>query len=157
MSKTNAMRILERLGITYEARAYEVDEADLSATTVASKVGLDPAQVFKTLATRASEREVFLAVIPGDATLDLKALARATGAKRLEMVPLKDVQRLTGYIRGGVTALGTKKPLPVFVDRTVEAWPVISVSAGVRGTQLLLTPADYLRATEATIADLTSS
>lgn len=153
--KTNAMRILERAKISFEVRTYEVDEADLSAPTVAKKVGLDPAQVFKTLAVRVSEREVLLAVVPGDATVDLKALARAAGAKRLQMVPLADVQRLTGYVRGGVTALGTKKPLPVYVDASVERWPVISVSAGTRGVQLLLHPADYLRATGGKLAQLT--
>ncbi|MCA9550707.1 MAG: Cys-tRNA(Pro) deacylase [Myxococcales bacterium] len=151
--KTNAMRILERAGVPFETRAYEVDESDLSAITVAHKVGLDPRQVFKTLVTR-SGRDVFLAVIPGDAALDLKALARATGARKVEMVPLKEVQALTGYIRGGVTALGTKKPYPVWVDRSIEAWPVVAVSAGTRGLQLLVAPADYLKATGGQLAEL---
>lgn len=154
--KTNAVRILERLGVEFELRHYEVDASDLSAPTVAAKVGLDPAQVFKTLATRAGERSVHLAVVPGDATLDLKALARAVGEKKLEMLPLKDVQRITGYVRGAVTALGAKRPFPVWLDRSAERWPIISVSAGVRGTQILLAPADYRRATEAQVADLTS-
>lgn len=149
------MRILEKAGVAYETRAYAVDESDLSAVSVAHKVGLDPRQVFKTLVTR-SGRDVFLAVIPGDAALDLKAMARVTGARKVEMVPLKEVQALTGYIRGGVTALGTKKPYPVWVDRSLEAWPVVAVSAGTRGLQLLLTPADYLRATGAHLADLTA-
>lgn len=151
--KTNAMRILERAGVPFETRAYEVDESDLSAITVAHKVGLDPRQVFKTLVTR-SGRDVFLAVIPGDAALDLKALARASGARKVEMVPLKEVQALTGYIRGGVTALGTKKPYPVWVDRSIEAWPVVAVSAGTRGLQLLVAPADYLKATGGQLAAL---
>jgi len=151
--KTNAMRILERAGVPFETRAYEVDESDLSAITVAHKVGLDPRQVFKTLVTR-SGRDVFLAVIPGDAALDLKALARASGARKVEMVPLKEVQTLTGYIRGGVTALGTKKPYPVWVDRSIEAWPVVAVSAGTRGLQLLVAPADYLKATGGQLAEL---
>lgn len=154
--KTNAMRILERMGVPYETRAYEVDESDLSAPTVAKKVGLEPEQVFKTLVTRASEQAIYLAVVPGAAELNLKALARATGQKKMEMVPLKDVQRLTGYIRGGVTALGTKKPLPVFVDESISQWPQIAVSAGTRGLQLLLTPDDYLRATQAQTAPLCS-
>ncbi len=152
--KTNAMRILQRQGIAFETKAYEVDASDLSAPTVAKKVGMDPAQVFKTLLTRASAREVFLAVVPGSAELNLKALARACGARKVEMVPLKDVQRLTGYVRGGVTALGTKKPLPVWVDSSVHSWSEIAVSAGVRGLQLVLQPEDYLRATQAQTAEL---
>lgn len=153
--KTNAMRILERLGVPFEARAYDVDEADLSAVTVAGKVGLDPRQVFKTLVTKAG-RDVYLAVVPGGAALDLKALARATGARKVEMAPLKEVQALTGYVRGGVTALGTKKPYPAWVDRSIQQWPVVAVSAGVRGLQLVLAPSDYLRATTGQLADLTA-
>lgn len=155
VTKTNAMRLLERARVPFEVRTYDVDEADLSATTVAAKVGLDPRQVFKTLATRGPGKVVVLAVIPGDAELSLKQLAAAAGAKKLEMLPLKEVQAITGYVRGAVTALGTKRPFPVFVDRSVEAWDVISISAGMRGQQLFVAPGDYLRATAAELADLT--
>jgi Cys-tRNA(Pro)/Cys-tRNA(Cys) deacylase len=153
--KTNGARFLDSLGITYELREYEVDPDDLSAITVARKVGLPPDQVFKTLLTSSEKSEHFFAVVPGNAELDFKKLAKAAGVRKTEMVSLKDVQPLTGYIRGGVTVFGAKKAFPVFVDETVELFDQISVSAGVRGTQLLLSPADYLRASEATIAPLT--
>jgi Cys-tRNA(Pro)/Cys-tRNA(Cys) deacylase len=147
--KTNAARILDSLGIAYQLRDYEVDEDDLTAPTVARKVGLPPEQVFKTLVCRGDRHGVCFAVVPGDAELDLKALARLSGDKGIDTVPLKEVQPLTGYVRGGVTALGAKKEYPVFVDETVELFDVVSVSAGARGTQLLLAPADYLRAARA--------
>jgi Cys-tRNA(Pro)/Cys-tRNA(Cys) deacylase len=148
--KTNAMRILEAMKIPFEIREYEVDPEDLSAETVAAKVGLPPEQVFKTLIARGDRNGVCLAVIPGNAELDFKGLAKLSGDRKVEMVQLKEVQPLTGYIRGGVTALGGKKDYPVFVDETVELFDVISISAGVRGTQLFMTPADYLRAVQAT-------
>lgn len=147
-AKTNAARLLDTLGIPYELRPYEVDPEDLSAETVARKVGLPPEQVFKTLVARGDRHGVCLAVVPGNAELDLKALAHVTGDRKVETVALKEVQPLTGYIRGGVTALAGKKDYPVFVDETVELFDVISISAGVRGTQLLLSPADYLKATK---------
>jgi Cys-tRNA(Pro)/Cys-tRNA(Cys) deacylase len=153
--KTNAARILEGLGIPYQLQEYEVDPDDLSAIRVAQKIGLPVEQVFKTLLiTTGSEQHVF-AVIPGDAELDFKKLARTTGARKAEMVSLKDVQPLTGYIRGGVTVFGAKKDFPVFADETIELFDFISVSAGQRGTQILLAPQDYLRAANATVADLT--
>ncbi len=144
--KTNAARLLDSLGIPYELRDYEVDPDDLAAESVARKIGLPPEQVFKTLVARGDRTGVLLAVVPGDAELDLKALARASGDRKAEVVALKEVQPLTGYVRGGVTALAGKKDYPVFVDETIELFDVVSVSAGVRGTQLLLAPADYLRA-----------
>lgn len=153
--KTNAARFLDSLGISYELRDYEVDPDDLSAISVAKKVGLPPEQVFKTLLTASGAGEHFFAVIPGDAELDFKKLATAAGARKTEMVSLKDVQPLTGYIRGGVTVFGAKRDYPVFADETIELFDLISISAGVRGTQLLLAPADYLRAAEATVAPLT--
>jgi Cys-tRNA(Pro)/Cys-tRNA(Cys) deacylase len=133
---TNAARILERLGIRFELRDYEVDEADLSAENVAGKVG--------------DRTGVLLAVLPGSATLDLKALAKLSGNRSVETVALKEVQPLTGYIRGGVTALACKKDYPVFVDETIQVFDTVAVSAGIRGTQIVLAPADYLRATNAT-------
>ena len=149
--KTNATRILDAMGIRYQLVEYEVDPADLSAETVARKVGLPPEQVFKTLVVRGDRGGVYLAVIPGNQELDAKALARLTGDRHVEMAPLKDVQNLTGYIRGGVTVLGAKREYPVWADETIELFDVISVSAGVRGTQMLLAPADYLRATKAAV------
>jgi Cys-tRNA(Pro)/Cys-tRNA(Cys) deacylase len=155
--KTNGARLLESLGIPFELQEYEVDPDDLSALTVAKKIGMPPEQVFKTLLTTGGPDSYVFAVIPGDASLDFKKLARAAGWRKAEMVPLKDVQPLTGYIRGGVTVFGAKKPFPVFVDETAILFDRISVSAGTRGTQLILSPADYLRAAEAQTADLTKS
>ncbi len=154
MSKTNACRILDSLGIAYTLHDYEVDPNDLAAETVAAKVGLPPEQVFKTLAVRGDRNGISVAVIPGNFELDLKALAALTGDRKVELLPLKEVQPVTGYIRGGVTALGMKKDYPVFVDETMEIWDEVSVSAGVRGTQIVLSPADYLRATSATVGEI---
>jgi Cys-tRNA(Pro)/Cys-tRNA(Cys) deacylase len=153
--KTNAARFLDSLGIAYTLQEYEVDPDDLAATTVARKIGLPPEQVFKTLVCATSQKSHLFAVIPGDAELDFKKLAAAAGVRKAEMVALKEVQPLTGYIRGGVTVFGARKAFSVFVDETAELFDVISVSAGTRGMQILLAPADYLRAAEATAAALT--
>lgn len=147
--KTNGARFLESLGVAFELREYEVDPNDLSATTVAKKIGMPAEQVFKTLLTTGGPGTFVFAVIPGNAELDFKKLARAAGLRKAEMVPLKDVQPLTGYIRGGVTVFGAKKAFPVFVDETAILFDRISVSAGARGTQLILSPDDYLRAAKA--------
>lgn len=147
--KTNAVRLLERQGIGFELRMYDVDDEHLEAEVVASKIGLPPEQVFKTLVCRGDKRGVCLAVIPGDCELDLKALASATGDKKIDTVPLKDVEPLTGYIRGGVTAIGCKKPYPVYLDETATLFEIISVSAGLRGLQILLSPTDYTKAVNA--------
>ena len=128
---------------------------DLSAVAVAAKIGLPVEQVFKTLLTTTGPNEHAFAVIPGDAELDFKKLARAAGARKAEMVSLKEVQPLTGYVRGGVTVFGAKKDFPVYADETIELFDLISVSAGHRGVQVLLAPGDYLRAANATVADLT--
>jgi Cys-tRNA(Pro)/Cys-tRNA(Cys) deacylase len=149
--RTNAARILDSLGIRYELREYEVDPNDLSAETVAAKIGLPLEQVWKTLVARGDRNGVCLAVVPAGAQLDLKALARVTGDRKTDTVPLKEVQPLTGYIRGGVTALGCKRSYPVYADETIELFDQIAVSAGVRGTQILIAPADYLRATGAIV------
>ena len=154
MKKTNAARALDELGIRYAIREYEVDPGDLGAETVAAKIGLPPEQTFKTLVARGDRNGVCFAVVPGNAEVDLKKLAAATGDKKIEMVPLKEVQPLTGYVRGGVTALAAKKSYPVFVDETVELWEEVSISAGQRGMQILLSPADFLRATGGTVADI---
>jgi len=153
-SKTNAARLLDRLEIAYELRAYEVDPNDLAAESVALKVGLPAEQVFKTLVARGDKQGVCLAVVPGNAHLDLKALARATGDKKVETVALKEVEPLTGYIRGGVTALACKKDYPVYLDETAELFDLISVSAGLRGLQIFLSPADYIRAVRAQVAPI---
>jgi Cys-tRNA(Pro)/Cys-tRNA(Cys) deacylase len=155
--KTNAARLLDSLGIRYELREYQVDPDDLSAQAVARKVGLPPEQVFKTLVARGDRQGVCLAVVPGDAKLDLKALARLSGDRKVETVPLKEVQPLTGYVRGGVTALAGKKDYPVYADETVELFDRISISAGVRGAQILLAPADFLRAVRAKVGALATS
>lgn len=149
--KTNAVRLLDTLGIRYELREYQVDPEALDAETVALKIGLPPEQVFKTLVVRGDKYGVCLAVLPAGTELDEKALARLRGDRKTEVAPLKEVQPLTGYIRGGVTALACKRDYPVFVDETVELFDVISVSAGVRGTQILLAPSDYLSAVHGTL------
>jgi len=154
IAKTNAVRLLERLGVNFELRAYEFDPEDLSAETVARKVGIPPEQVFKTLVARGDKHGVFLAVVPGNCELDLKALAKATGDKKIDTVSLKEVEPLTGYIRGGVTALACKKNYPVYVDETAQRFDVISISAGVRGLQILLAPNDYIRVAEAKLAPI---
>ena len=153
--KTNAARILDALGIRYELREYEVDEENLSAESVARKVRLPPEQVFKTLVCRGDRSGVLFAVVPAGAELDFKAAARLSGDRSVEMVALREVQPLTGYIRGGVTVPGARKDYPAYADETIELFDVISVSAGARGTQLLLAPSDYLRATKARTGPLT--
>ena len=155
--KTNAVRQLEALGIHYELREYQADPDALDAETVARKIGLPAGQVFKTLVVRGDRNGVCLAVVPGNAELNEKALARLTGDRKAEVVPLKEVQPLTGYIRGGVTALACKRDYPVFVDETAELFDVISVSAGIRGTQILLAPADYLAAVRGTVGPIARS
>jgi len=152
--KTNATRILDNLGVAYELREYAVDPDDLSAETVAAKIGLPAEQVFKTLVVRGDRGGVYLAVVPGNNDVDGKALARLTGDRKVELVPLKEVQQLTGYIRGGVTALGAKRDYPVYADETIGLFEVISVSAGIRGTQVLLAPGDYLRVVDAKVAPI---
>jgi Cys-tRNA(Pro)/Cys-tRNA(Cys) deacylase len=154
-SKTNAVRILDQLHIPYELRPYEVDPEDLTAISVARKIGLPAEQVFKTLLAQTNIGSHLFAVIPGDAELDLKKLAHAASAKKVELASLKEVEPLTGYIRGGVTVMGAKKPFPAYADETIELFDIISISAGQRGLQILLAPADYLRAASATLADLT--
>lgn len=155
--KTNAARILDRLQVAYQLREYEVDPEDLTAQTVARKINLPIEQVFKTLVARGDRNGVCFAVVPGDAQLDLKALARLTGDRKIETVALKEVQPLTGYIRGGVTALGAKRDYPVFVDESALLFDVISISAGVRGTQILVAPQDYVRVTSATLGEIATN
>src|SRR3954469_8125173 len=150
--KTNAARQLDNLGIQYELREYEVDPDHLEAELVADKIGMPYEKVFKTLLVTGDVNGLCMAVIPANTELNLKALAEATGDRKIQMVPLKEVQPLTGYIRGGVTALACKKPYPVFMDSSAEQQDVISVSAGVRGTQILLKAEDYVKAVNARLA-----
>ena len=152
--KTNASRILDNMKIAYRLLEYEVDENNLDAVHVANSVGMPSAQVFKTLCVQGDKTGVIFACIPGNHELDLKSLAKISGNKRAELVALKDVLPLTGYIRGGVSPLGAKKAYPVFLDLTANNWEEISISAGQRELQIILAPADLQSATKAKIAPL---
>jgi Cys-tRNA(Pro)/Cys-tRNA(Cys) deacylase len=155
--KTNAARFLDLLGIHYELREYEVDPEDLGAEAVATKIGLPPGQLFKTLVANGDQHGICMAAIPCDKELDLKRLAAFSGNRKIHLVPVKDLQRLTGYVRGGVTAIAAKKTYPVYADNSIERFGLISISAGIRGLQILLAPADYLRAAKATLAEIAVS
>jgi Cys-tRNA(Pro)/Cys-tRNA(Cys) deacylase len=154
LKKTNACRALDALGTEYALRSYQVDEDDLSAENVARKLGMPAEQVFKTLCVRADDRAVLLAVVPGSFELDLKKLAKAADKRALAPVPLRELTDLTGYIRGGVTALACKKPHPVFVDETALLFETISVSAGMRGLQIIIAPDAYVRAVGGQLGDI---
>ncbi|MCE5303599.1 MAG: Cys-tRNA(Pro) deacylase [Planctomycetaceae bacterium] len=149
--KTNAMRKLDALGVSYEIREYSIDPDQMDAEQVAESIGLPPEQVFKTLVARGDRHGVLMAVVAADAEVDLKAMARLSDNRSVELVALKQVQPLTGYLRGGVTALAAKRDYPVYVDEHMCKFDVIAVSAGVRGRQMLLAPDDYVRATQATV------
>ncbi len=146
MKKTNAARILDGLKIDYELIYYDVDESDLSAQHVADQVGKPTEQIFKTLVARGDKQGILMAVVPGSAEIDLKAFATVSGNKKVELVALKEVLPLTGYIRGGVSPLGAKKHYPVYIDESCNNWSTISVSAGMRGCQIVLAPADLITA-----------
>ncbi|SFL33195.1 Cys-tRNA(Pro) deacylase [Pelosinus propionicus] len=154
MKKTNAARILDGLKISYELREYKVDESDLGAENVAKKIEVPIWQVFKTLVVSGDKTGVIMACIPGNAELKLKALAAISDNKKVEMAPLKDVQKLTGYIRGGVSPLGGKKQYPVYIDNSMIKWPYIAVSAGVRGCQILVSPNDLVFATKGELCEI---
>jgi len=154
VKKTNAARILDRLNIHYELREYEVDESDLSAESVAEKVNLPIGQVFKTLVARGDRTGIFLACIPGGTELDLKEMAEASGNKKVEMVPVKEVLPLTGYIRGGVSPIGTKKHYPTYLDESALQHAFISISAGARGCQLLVDPKSLASVLEAKLVPI---
>src|ERR1700733_7398360 len=155
--KTNAARLLDQLGIAYELREYEVDPNDLAAESVAEKIRLPAEQVFKTLVARGDRNGICMAVIPGDTELDLKAISAASGDRKIQLVAVKELPGLTGYIRGGVRALAAKKEYPVYVAETIQLFDLISVSAGVRGMQSLIAPQDYLQAIKASTATLAQS
>ena len=153
MKKTNAARLLDKAKIEYELREYEVEETDLSAGNVARKIGFPLEQVFKTLVARGDKTGVILAVVSGGAEVDLKALAAISGNKKVDMVHLSEVLPLTGYVRGGVSPLGAKKNYPVYVDRKALEHPLISISAGQRGLQILLSPDALMKAAGATCGE----
>lgn len=156
LKKTNAARILDGLGIGYEVKTYEVDETDLSAVHVAQVSGLDIEMIFKTLVARGDKTGVIMAVIGGGEELDLKALAKVSGNKSVEMIALKELLPLTGYVRGGCSPLGAKKNYPVYLDSRALTLDKISISAGLRGMQIVLAPQDLIRAVNATTAKLTT-
>lgn len=152
--KTNAARLLDRLGLHYELREYAVDPEDLSAESVARKISFPLERTFKTLVARGDRGGVLLAVVPGDRELDLKAIARLSGDRKVDTVALAEVRPLTGYVRGGVTALACRKEYPVYLDESALRYDTISVSAGIRGTQILLAPTDYANAVKATLGPI---
>jgi Cys-tRNA(Pro)/Cys-tRNA(Cys) deacylase len=154
MTKTNAARILAAAGVSYELREYAVDDEHLAATQVAEAIGMPPEQVFKTLVARGDRTGVVMAAIPANAELDLKALATASGNKKIDLVPVKEVLGLTGYVRGGVSPVGAKKAYPIYLDETAILWDVISVSAGIRGYQMLVAPHDLVRVTGAVTCEI---
>jgi Cys-tRNA(Pro)/Cys-tRNA(Cys) deacylase len=156
-AKTNALRIAEALGIAHRVVSYGVDEEDLSAAAVAAKIGMPAERVFKTLAMRGERAGLFLCCVPGDAAVDLRKAARAAGDKAVGMLPLKELTEATGYVRGGCSPIGTKRPVPVYIDETAALFEEISISAGARGLQMILAPAELARALEgrASFADLT--
>ena len=151
---TNALRLVKSLGIPVRTVEYEVDEEDLSASAAAVKSGIDLDRIFKTLVAVGDKTGPFMCVIPGSAELSLKKAARASGNKSVSMLPLKELEPLTGYQRGGCSPVGSKKRLPVYLDETAQLWEEVSVSAGQRGLQMLLAPEDLLRASEGGYADL---
>jgi len=154
MKKTNAARLLDAKSIDYELAEYEVDENDLSATTLAKKLGQDVEQIFKTLVLRGDKTGVFVAVIPGNAEVDLKKAAKVSGNKNCAMVQQKELLGLTGYIRGGCSPLGMKKPYPIYIHETCQLFDLIYISAGQRGLQLKLNPEDLIRMTGAEVCDV---
>jgi Cys-tRNA(Pro)/Cys-tRNA(Cys) deacylase len=145
-AKTNALRMLETHGVAHRVISYEVDESDLSARSAAEKVGIEVERIFKTLALRGDKTGVLLCCVPGGSELDLKKAAKVSGNKSVEMLSLKELQPTTGYVRGGCSPIGTKKPFPVLIDESALLYDEISVSAGARGLQVMLAP-DDLRTT----------
>ncbi len=152
--KTNAMRLLDTEGVAYRTAVYQVDESDLSGKHVAAQLGQSPDQVFKTLVLQGERTGYLVCCIPCSCELDLKKVARAAGDKKVEMLPMKDLMGVTGYIRGGCSPLGMKKSFPTFFDETAQLFDEIAVSAGVRGEQILAAPAALVQATGARYADL---
>lgn len=152
--KTNAARILDSMGISYNLHTYEVDPDNLAAQHIADVLGQSISQVFKTIVLRGNKTGPIVCVLAGCNEVDLKKAAKVSGNKSVEPLPLKELLPTTGYIRGGCTALGMKKKFPVFVSEELQGFDKIFVSAGVRGMQLELKPQDYLRATEGVLSDI---
>ena len=152
--KTNAARILDRAGVPYRLVSYEVDEDDLSAAHLARQLGADGGRVFKTLVLKGDRTGHLVCVIPGEAELDLKKAAKASGNRSCAMLPMKDLRAVTGYIRGGCSPIGMKKRFPTYLDERAAAFDDILISAGVRGQQLVLAPSGLLGAAGAVFADL---
>lgn len=152
--ETNVTRLLAAKQIPHEIKTYEVDEEDLSAGHVAAAIGFDGARVFKTLVALGMDNSVLVFVVPGNCELDLKKAAKASGHKSVALLPLKDLEKMTGYVRGGCSPVGMKKQFPVFIDETAELWESISVSAGKRGVQVVLAPTELAAMTKASIVDL---
>lgn len=154
IDKTNAARLLDRAKISYELIPYEVDENDLAATHVAEQLGEEIATVFKTLVLKGDRTGHFVCVVPGDHEVDLKAAARVSGNKKCDLIPMKELLPVTGYIRGGCSPIGMRKPFPVFIHSTCGEHGQIYISAGVRGLQIKIAPADLIRFTGATVAGI---
>ena len=154
IDKTNAMRILDRSKVSYEIMTYTVDESDLSGEHAAAELGLDPERVFKTLVLKGDKKGHLVAVIPVNATLDLKALARVSGNKSVEMIHVKDLFDLTGYIRGGCSPIGMKKAFPTYLHQSCSNFDTIVFSAGQRGMQIVLPHTDLVKVTGAEICDI---
>jgi Cys-tRNA(Pro)/Cys-tRNA(Cys) deacylase len=152
--KTNAVRILESKKIYHQTFEYDVNEDELDAVSVAKKINADPEAVFKTLVTRNEMNELLVFVIPGDQELNLKKAALASSSKKIEMIRVKEIQNLTGYIRGGCSPIGMKKLFPTFIDETCEIFDSIFISAGMRGMQIKVAPAELISAIGAKTADL---
>lgn len=157
IQKTNAARLLDRAGISYRLVPYEVDETNLAADHVAESLGEDIRQVFKTIVLHGERTGHFVCVLPGDREIDLKKAARVAGDKKAELIAMKELLPLTGYIRGGCSPIGMKKPFPTFFHTTATDFPVIYVSAGVRGLQLEINPQDLIGYVGATVADIVST
>lgn len=154
IQKTNVARLLDKAKVAYTLVPYEVDENDLSATHVAAQLGEDVAQVFKTLILHGDKSGYFVCIIPGAGEVDLKKAAKVSGNKSCELIPMKDLLPLTGYIRGGCSPIGMKKHFPTYFHQTVTDFDTIYVSAGQRGLQIQIAPQDIIRESQATIADL---
>jgi Cys-tRNA(Pro)/Cys-tRNA(Cys) deacylase len=163
MQKTNAMRLLEAAGISFTVKEYPVDESEFSGgvpaagagVRTAALLGIPAEQVFKTLVLQGGPRSYFVCCIPAAEEVDLKKAARAAGEKKVDLIPVKDLLPLTGYVRGACSPIGMKKPLPLFIDETAELFETISVSAGERGKQITIAPEDLIRYTGAVLTDLT--
>ncbi len=154
MKKTNAMRILDRNKVKYNAITYEVDESDLTAIHVADSLGQEIAKVFKTLVLEGDKTGFIVACIPGADEVNLKKLASISGNKKCAMIPMKNILNITGYIRGGCSPVGMKKPFPTFMHESITDFESVYVSAGVRGMQVEVAPKDLIKITDATIGDL---